>query len=233
MNIFDLDKNSLPEQVQINKENIATLMTDPTTKQYVDDQDAIVLQDAKDYADTKDALKQDKLTTSSVNDGTIEKNIGFDTDGNLVKQTPSTTITAADVDSETATAGQVLAADGNGGASWQNASSGGITFTLLWSGSAVGNTGVSVSSLADSLSNYPAVLVRVHVNANANADVFIKLDSSNLGTSRFMGYYYSGGTVEQAGASMDISASTIKVLYSYKLSLSNWRGTYRFVYIHF
>ena len=158
MNIFDLDKNSLPEQVQINKENIATLMTDPTTKQYVDDQDAATLQLAKDYADNADdivsryirnnyvyllsvinpfidtltydvddlvayradsdspymfyrchtavtiagswtgvtnweqvklqdllALKQDNLTTTSVPNGTLDKSIGFDTDGNLVK----------------------------------------------------------------------------------------------------------------------------------------------------
>ena len=124
MNIFDLDKNSLPEQVQKNKENIATLMTDPTTKQYVDNQDAIMLQDAKDYADAGLALKQDKLTTSSVNDGTIEKNIGFDTDGNIVKQVPSTpTITAGDIDSGTSTAGQVLTSDGNGAAAWQTPSS--------------------------------------------------------------------------------------------------------------
>ena len=33
--------------------------------------------------------KQNALTTSSVNDGTIDKNIGFDSQGNIVKQTSS------------------------------------------------------------------------------------------------------------------------------------------------
>lgn len=206
MNIFDLDKNSLPEQVQINKENIAALMADPTTKQYVDEQDAATLQTAKDYADNADgivlryirnnyvyllsvispfldtltydvddlvayradsdspymfyrchtavtiagnwtgitnweqvklqdllALKQKQLTTASVPDGTLDKSIGFDSNGDLVKGAAgSTTVTAADIDSETATAGQVLQADGNGGASWQNA---GGSETLIWSGS--------------------------------------------------------------------------------------------------
>ena len=158
MNIFDLDKNSLPEQVQINKENIATLMTDPTTKQYVDDQDAATLQSAKDYTDnhmvnaghiTSGASVAGKVLTSNGDSTASWKNPTVDTidagtstsgqviasngDGTASWQTPSTTITASDVDSETATAGQVLAADGNGGASWQNAGGGGLN--LKWEGS--------------------------------------------------------------------------------------------------
>ena len=152
MNIFDLDKNSLPEQVQINKENIATLMTDPTTKQYVDDQDAATLQSAKDYTDnhivnaghiTSGASVAGKVLTSNGDSTTSWKNPTVDTidagtstsgqviasngDGTASWQTPSTTITASDVDSEAATAGQVLTADGNGDAAWQTPSTPTIT----------------------------------------------------------------------------------------------------------
>ena len=196
MNIFDLDKNSLPEQVQKNKENIATLMTDPTTKQYVDDQDAIMLQDAKDYADAGLALKQDKLTTSSVNDGAIEKNIGFDTDGNIVKQAPSTpTITASDVDSETATAGQFLAADGNGGASWQTVGGGGgISLTTLWTGSA---TSIPFTSLSDSVSNYKLIKISGLVGNDTTLTWSITIDMSNyVNVNAFIpvvAYEYTGG----------------------------------------
>lgn len=51
---FDMNMNSLPEQVQENKEKIAELETDVgalPTKEYVDDQDTATLNSAKLYAD--------------------------------------------------------------------------------------------------------------------------------------------------------------------------------------
>ena len=51
---FDMNKNSLPEQVQENKEKIAQLETDVgelPTKEYVDDHDTSTLNAAKLYAD--------------------------------------------------------------------------------------------------------------------------------------------------------------------------------------
>ena len=115
MGLIDINKNSLPEQVQENKEKIADLESTRATKEYVDDQDAATLGLAKTYADGKDAttlqsakdyadlaaagalgdaktyadtglaLKQNVLTDSTVPDGTIDKSIGFDSNGNLVK----------------------------------------------------------------------------------------------------------------------------------------------------
>ena len=45
-------------------------------------------------------------------------------------------VIASMIDSESATQGQVLTADGSGGASWQNIGGGGETLTTIWSGSA-------------------------------------------------------------------------------------------------
>ena len=115
MNIFDLDKNSLPEQVQKNKENIATLMTDPTTKQYVDDQDAATLQSAKDYTDDH-VVPYTKISSGYAYGGQV---LTADGSGAATFETLPD-VKAANVDSETATAGQVLTADGNGDAAWQN-----------------------------------------------------------------------------------------------------------------
>ena len=69
MDIFDLDKNSLPEQVQINKADIKDIKDNlmpadlQAAKDYADAQDVIVLQDAKQYADDQDAIN---LQISSV-----------------------------------------------------------------------------------------------------------------------------------------------------------------------
>lgn len=60
--------------------------------------------------------KQDKLTAGT--NITIDANNVISASGGL------TEVKASDVDSEQATLGQVLTADGNGGASWQNASGG-------------------------------------------------------------------------------------------------------------
>ena len=155
MALIDVNKRSLPEQVQKNKDDIETLMVDPTTKQYVDEQDATVLQDAKDYTDdhTVDASHIDSETATN---GQV---LTADGNGEAAWQTPATpTITAADVDSETATSGQVLTADGNGDASWTTISAGGGGLTLLWSGSVTG-AGVNVSALSDSIFNYKALVI--------------------------------------------------------------------------
>lgn len=150
MALIDINKKSLPEQVQENKEKIADLESTTATKTYVDDQDAATLGLAKAYADGKDAttlqsakdyadlaaagalgdaktyadsglaLKQNVLTDSSVSAGTIDDAIGFDTDGNLVKGTV-----------------------------------GGSGKTLLWSGNYTINSGNSRNITIDGLNNMP------------------------------------------------------------------------------
>ena len=60
MAILDINKNSLPEQVQENKENIAaiqTAMDDKASIDYVDEKDADTLQSAKDYSDNTSIQK--------------------------------------------------------------------------------------------------------------------------------------------------------------------------------
>lgn len=116
MALIDINKNSLPEQVQENKDNIATLMTDPTTKQYVDNQDAATLQSAKNYTDDKFPITVSNITSGSATAGQVITADGYGVAawGDI----PTPEITASDVDSETATAGQVLTADGNGDAAW-------------------------------------------------------------------------------------------------------------------
>ena len=131
MALIDINKNSLPEQVQENKEKIAALESTTTTKTYVDDQDAATLQDAKDYTDGKFP------------------------------------ITAANVDSETATSGQVLTADGNGDAAWTTISAGGLT--LLWSGSFSGIIGqITEGIIKNAHQNYDYVLVDYTIGTNSN-----------------------------------------------------------------
>lgn len=63
------------------------------------------------------ASKQDKLTAGT--------NITIDTNNVISASGGLQEVKASDVNSETATSGQVLTADGSGGASWQNASGGG------------------------------------------------------------------------------------------------------------
>lgn len=65
---------------------------------------------------TKINNKQDKLTAGT--------NITIDTNNVISANAGLTKVVATDVDSESATNGQVLTADGSGGASWQNASGG-------------------------------------------------------------------------------------------------------------
>ena len=189
MALIDVNKRSLPEQVQKNKDDIETLMVDPTTKQYVDEQDATVLQDAKDYTDdhTVDASHIDSETATN---GQV---LTADGNGEAAWQTPATpTITAADVDSETATSGQVLTADGNGEAAWQTPATPTITaadvdsetatsgqvltadgngdasWTTISAGGggltllwsgSVTGAGVNVSALSDSIFNYKALVI--------------------------------------------------------------------------
>ena len=69
--------------------------------------------------------KQNTLTTSSVNDGTLVKAIGFDSSNNLVKGTVSSTPEGTSIKSTGVTSGYVLTADGTGGASWQASGGGG------------------------------------------------------------------------------------------------------------
>ena len=101
--------------------------------------------------------KQDKLTAGT--NITISENNVISASSGLTK------VAATDVDSESATNGQVLTADGTGGASWQNASggkvyrhniylSGGTTGVLNQARFSVINTRVEVySSLADFAAN--------------------------------------------------------------------------------
>lgn len=120
MNIFDLDMNSLPEQVQNNKEDIKDIKDNlmpadlQAAKDYADAQDAIVFQNAKDYTDNH-VVDSDHLTSGTATSGQV---LTADGDGGTAWDT--LTITDNDISSGSATAGQVLTADGNGDAAWQN-----------------------------------------------------------------------------------------------------------------
>lgn len=168
MAYFDMDKNSLPEQVQENKEKIKDLETNSATITYVDDKDADTLQAAKDYADGKDTTTlqaakdyadqqkipksalhakgsmiygSDVYTPANLNIGNTGDVLQVSADG--IPEWQAKGIKAANIDSETAANGKILTADGNGNASWQDPSGSGGE-TLIWSGS-VGVT----NSIAD------------------------------------------------------------------------------------
>lgn len=141
MAILDINKNSLPEQVQENKENIAaiqTAMNDKASIDYVDEKDADTLQDAKDYTDDEIAgvipksifTKPGSLITSD-NDNNPKE---FKTDGYphgyIVTNADGLghngfavqgNIPVSDIDA-IATAGKVLTADGHYGCNWQDPS---------------------------------------------------------------------------------------------------------------
>ena len=166
MNIFDLDKNSLPEQVQINKDDIKDI------KENLMPAD---LQAAKDYTDNH-MVDNDHIDSGTATAGQI---LTADGNGGASWDTPSTTVTASDVDSETATAGQVLAADGNGGASWQTVAAGGGC-DLLWSGSVDNN--LALSNLANPITDYKYILIEGSVLGTAvNSYGIIVNVASNVG----------------------------------------------------
>ena len=191
MNIFDLDKNSLPEQVQKNKDDI---------KDIKDNLMPADLQAAKDYTDAhivdSDHISSGTATNGQVltangngdatwqtpaqptiTDGDIDSEtstagqvLTSDGNGNASWQTPAQpTITDGDIDSETATAGQVLMADGNGGASWQSAG-GGITVEE--------RTFNSVSDLYNYLTDNYDKILQLQIKA-----------SSSISTGNYTRYY--------------------------------------------
>ena len=165
MALIDINKNSLPEQVQENKEKIADLESTTATKTYVDDQDAATLQDAKDYTDGKFPITAANVDSETATSGQV---LTADGNGDAAwANIPTPEITAANVDSETATSGQVLTADGNGDAAWTTISAGGLT--LLWSGSFSGIIGqITEGIIKNAHQNYDYVLVDYTIGTNSN-----------------------------------------------------------------
>ena len=115
-------------------------------------------QDGQDGATGNGIVSITKTGTSGLVDTYTILYTNGDTDTFTITNAPST-FTASDVNSETATNGQVLTANGSGGASWQNASSG-ITKTTLWTGL---STSVNYNALANSIDNY--ALLEITLNA--------------------------------------------------------------------
>jgi len=138
MAILDINKNSLPEQVQENKENIAALQTamdDKASTQYVDEKDADTLQSAKDYTDDTSIpkslfTKPGSLITSDNDNNPKEFRTNGYSHGYIVTNADGlgnngfavqSSIPVGDIDA-IATAGKVLTADGNYGCDWQDPS---------------------------------------------------------------------------------------------------------------
>lgn len=223
MAYFDMDKNSLPEQVQENKEKIKDLETNAATTTYVDDKDADTLQAAKDYADGKDTTTlqaakdyadQQKVPKSALHakgsmiygsDVYTPANLNIGNTGDVLKvsadgipewQTPAK-VKAADIDSESETAGKVLVSDGAGGAAWGNAGGGSI-LNLIWSGSlSVTPSGISTpSSMLSALQNNKMYMAKYFCNShnfalsgigtfnNSYNDVPLGLSGTNSSNSR-------------------------------------------------
>lgn len=131
---YDVNKRTQTEQVLKNQEDIDALKDkDTDIEQSIDDEaNARVQADASlrndlntntnkiEYNTTQiTALqngKQDKLTAGT--NITLDENNVISASGGI------SSVKAENVDSESATSGQVLTADGQGGASWQNASGG-------------------------------------------------------------------------------------------------------------
>lgn len=70
----------------------------------------ITLENLGTFKENTDAKYQGKMTTSSVNDGTINKNIGFDSEGNIVKETPP----SSGMSNPMTTAGDMIYGGSNG-----------------------------------------------------------------------------------------------------------------------
>lgn len=237
MAYFDMDKNSLPEQVQENKEKIKDLETNSATITYVDDKDADTLQAAKDYADGKDTTTlqaakdyadQQKIPKSALHakgsmiygsDVYTPANLNIGNAGDVLKVSADgipewdapAKIKAADINSESATSGKVLAADGNGGASWETASSGGMSFNLVWSGSLAlsgsnTNTPVDIASLL--AANKKFICVVVSRTSNVYTDIGIY--DSNYGMLR-LGCVLENNVGWPAIASINIDPTNSKV----------------------
>lgn len=215
MALIDINKNSLPEQVQENKEKIADLESTRATKTYVDDQDAATLGLAKSYADGKDAttlqsakdyadlaaagalgdsktytdsglaLKQDVLTEQSVPDGTLNNVIGFDPNGDLVKGI----------------------AGGGGGAE------------LIWSGR---STTINRSALSKDITNFTMLIFVFSISSSA-VNVCCGTLPAKMGQYGFAGLADSSGLWYIALPNYNIDSIQIKAVngYSYRIDLSN------------
>lgn len=274
MNIFDLDKNSLPEQVQINKEAIKdiedNLIPDnlQAAKDYADAQDVIKLQEAKDYADGKDATtlaaaksysdgldivtngkflqvasEAEIYSSSSTYD--IGDIVRYNVQSGIMTQpviylfrckvaitTPEAwnsnhwdqvkvvelidekrdkdvPIVADDIDSESATNGQVLTADGSGGASWGSAGGGGLK--LLWSGSVLlSSTPKDIGTLTfDNTKIY--MMVGYQTYSSETASIIV------LQTGKGLGIFGNGANYELG--QIEINFGTNKVVYTSKGAL--------------
>ena len=124
-------------------------------------------------------------TSGNVDTYTITYTNG-DTDTFTITNAPQT-ITADVIDSEEATNGQVLTANGSGGAEWKSASSGGLT--LLWSGSENVETGISTSLLSDNVANYKKLLISFGRASSTLGNAIVSIDDFS-GVS--LPYAYSG-----------------------------------------
>ena len=123
------------------------------------------------------------------------------------------TISADTIDSDDATNGQVLTANGSGGVSWENAS-GGSALELLWTGV---STSVNRSSLLHDITNYKALVVKTASVGNGfdSCDVILT-DVTTYGCAQFS----KSGTANQAiFYDIEITASVIKIINGLRLEI--------------
>lgn len=201
MALIDINKNSLPEQVQENKEKIAALESTTATKEYVDDQDAATLGLAKSYADGKDATTlqsakdyadgKDATTLQSAKDyadlaaaGALGDAKTYTDSGLALKQNALTDSSVPD-----GTLANAIGFDSNGDLVKAAAAGGGGGLELLWSGS------LTLSGTLQSIGTITLENGKIYKLCFGNASVDIKFDTSITYNTVAWCEYLSGGNI--------------------------------------
>ena len=157
-------------------------------------------------------------TSGNVDTYTITYTNG-NTDTFTITNAPQT-ITASNIDSETATSGKVLTADGSGGASWEDAQGGSGGMELLWSGV---SPNVNRSSLSKDITNYTALIIKTASVGSGfdSCDVIIPEENTH-GCAHF-----SVSGTDKLGIFYDVSitSSVISITNGTRLNLTTASST--------
>lgn len=115
--------------------NTSLLGSGNITIQGAEEDNSSITKNAQDKLQAVGVIDQKTGNTDKVWTGTKQEYdaiLNKDTDTlYIVTDAPASEVTASDIDSESATSGQVLTADGSGGASWQTASGGSLYMHIL------------------------------------------------------------------------------------------------------
>lgn len=166
---------------------------------------------------TKIDNKQDKLTAGT--------NITIDTNNVISASGGLTKVVATDVDSESAINGQVLTANGSGGASWQNASSGKVYehiiqlsqfftyYIRIYTNSPQILTVVTLATLLHSANSQIPLYITLYENGTGKIKEYMTLDAPSNASLRVI-YTTYNLTIDNGNIKITSAGSDKNIYYS-------------------